>query len=97
MAARIYVLLAILLLLAPSFVFASPHRSSHARTAFKHASPCPATGRSTGTCPGYVIDHVVPLACGGPDSPGNLQWQTTTEARAKDRWERKGCDPSYRP
>jgi hypothetical protein len=31
--------------------------------------------------PSYVKDHVVPLACGGPDSVGNLQWQT----KAKDR------------
>ena len=40
---------------------------------------------------GYVIDHVVPLACGGADSPSNMQWQTKAEARAKDKWERKGC------
>lgn len=84
--------------LAPNSVLASPHRRSHAATtAFKHSSPCPATGRSTGACPGYVIDHVIPLACGGPDSPGNMQWQTVADARAKDRWERKDCAPSYRP
>jgi len=41
--------------------------------------------------PGYVIDHIVPLACGGLDSPWNMQWQTMAEARAKDRVERKGC------
>jgi hypothetical protein len=41
--------------------------------------------------PGYVKDHVVPLACGGPDAVANLQWQTTEAAKAKDRWERKGC------
>jgi hypothetical protein len=48
-------------------------------------------GRPTGACPGYIKDHVVPLACGGPDAVGNLQWQTTAEARAKDKWERKSC------
>lgn len=41
--------------------------------------------------PGHVVDHIVPLACGGTDSPSNMQWQTTEEAKAKDRWERKGC------
>jgi hypothetical protein len=40
---------------------------------------------------GYVIDHVVPLACGGADSPSNMQWQTKAEAKAKDKWERNGC------
>lgn len=41
--------------------------------------------------PGHVVDHVVPLACGGSDSPSNMQWQTTAEAKAKDRTERRGC------
>lgn len=41
--------------------------------------------------PGHVVDHIVPLACGGRDSPDNMQWQTTTEAKAKDRVERRGC------
>jgi hypothetical protein len=41
--------------------------------------------------PGHVIDHRIPLACGGADAPGNMQWQTTSEAKAKDRVERVGC------
>ncbi len=41
--------------------------------------------------PGHVVDHVVPLACGGADAPSNMQWQTTEEAKAKDKVERKGC------
>src|SRR5207244_13397959 len=40
---------------------------------------------------GYVIDHIVPLACGGADAPSNMQWQTIEEAKAKDRVERQGC------
>lgn len=71
-------------------------RSNSARTAFKRLSLCPSTGRPTGPCPGWVIDHVTPLACGGPDAPSNMQWQTTADARAKDRWERKGCATSAR-
>jgi hypothetical protein len=39
--------------------------------------------------PGYVIDHIVPLCHSGPDSPSNLQWQTISDAKAKDRWECK--------
>lgn len=41
--------------------------------------------------PGYVIDHIVPLACGGADAPSNMQWQTIADAKAKDRIERRGC------
>jgi hypothetical protein len=41
--------------------------------------------------PGYVVDHVVPLACGGADAPSNMQWQSAEGARAKDRVERRGC------
>jgi hypothetical protein len=40
---------------------------------------------------GYVVDHRVPLACGGADSPSNMQWQTKAEAKAKDKTERKQC------
>ena len=37
---------------------------------------------------GYVVDHIIPLACGGPDHPLNMQWQTAAEAKATDRWNR---------
>jgi len=62
-------------------------RSSSAKSSFKKQQPCPSTGRSSGACPGYVIDHVRPLKRGGADSPGNMQWQTIQAAKAKDKWE----------
>lgn len=65
-------------------------RSVAARSAFMRMRPCPATGGSSGVCPGYVVDHIVPLANGGADDPSNMQWQTVEEAKAKDKWERKG-------
>jgi hypothetical protein len=37
--------------------------------------------------PGYVVDHIVPLECGGADTPSNMQWQTVAEAKAKDKTE----------
>lgn len=39
--------------------------------------------------PGYVADHIIPLAKGGGDDPNNMRWQTIAEAKAKDKWERK--------
>lgn len=66
-------------------------RSSSAKAAFKAMHPCLATGARSGPCGGYVIDHVVPLACGGSDAPANMQWQQIADAKIKDRWARKGC------
>lgn len=63
-------------------------RSTAAKNAFKRQQPCPSTGRSSGACPGYVIDHVRPLECGGADAPSNMQWQTIAAGKAKDRTER---------
>jgi hypothetical protein len=66
-------------------------RSTAAKRAFQKAYPCPSTGKRAGSCPGYVIDHVVPLVCGGADAPANMQWQTIAAGKAKDRWERSAC------
>jgi len=42
-------------------------RSAAARDEFRHSNPCPTTGRTSGACPGYVIDHVQALKHGGSD------------------------------
>jgi hypothetical protein len=62
-------------------------RSATARRDYRKSHPCPATGKTSGACPGYVIDHVVPLKRGGADAPGNMQWQTAAAAKAKDKVE----------
>ena len=58
-------------------------RSWSARSAFASQSPCPVTGRATGRCPGYEVDHIVPLACGGADASSNMQWLTREANRRK--------------
>ena len=62
-------------------------RDPRARNEFKRTHPCPPTGKSSGSCPGYVIDHVQPLQRGGADTPANMQWQTEGAAKIKDRTE----------
>jgi hypothetical protein len=69
----------------------SHKRSRAARDEFQREHPCPSTGKRSGRCPGYVVDHVNALACGGADAPSNMQWQTTAAAKAKDKTERIGC------
>ena len=66
-------------------------RSPAVRAAFQRSNPCPATGKKSGACRGYVVDHIRPLACGGSDHPSNMAWQTTAAAKQKDKWERAGC------
>jgi hypothetical protein len=62
-----------------------PRRSAKARYDFMRS-----TGHRHGWS-GHVVDHIVPLACGGSDSPSNMQWQDAAAAKAKDRVERRGC------
>jgi hypothetical protein len=62
-------------------------RDPRQTNAFKKQHPCPSTGKTSGSCPGYVIDHIKPLKRGGADSPSNMQWQTEGAAKQKDKVE----------
>jgi len=81
----------VLSLLNCSLVDAKTFRSSSVRAEFQRQQPCPETGATKGKCPGYVVDHVIPLCAGGPDSPANMQWQTVQDAKAKDKLEWEQC------
>lgn len=68
-------------------------RSLAAKNEFRSVHPCPVTGKTTGACTGWQVDHVIPLACGGCDSIGNMQWlpeqiKSCKEPYCKDRFER---------
>jgi hypothetical protein len=94
-------LLALLLALPlalPLCAQAKQPRSAAVKAEFQRLNPCPSTGERRGACPGWTKDHVIALACAKTpeerkllDVSQNLQWQTTAEARAKDKWERKEC------
>jgi len=68
-----------------------PPRDPAVRAAFVRAHPCPATERTSGACPGWVVDHRLPLCAGGADAPENLQWITAAQAREKDRRDQQHC------
>ena len=59
--------------------------------AFRRTHPCPATGQTTGACPGWVVDHKYPLCAGGADDPANMEWEGVEPAKAKDRLEVELC------
>jgi hypothetical protein len=65
---------------APAF---SDERSSADVRQFERQNPPP------GPRSDYVIDHKDPLRNGGTNDQSNLQWQTKSDAKAKDRIE---CD-----
>ena len=58
---------------------------------FRSTHLCPSTGDKTGPCPGYVVDHIVPLCWGGLDVPSNMAWQELQESYKKDVFERAAC------
>lgn len=69
-------------------------RSTRVINAFKKMWACPSTGLHKGACPGWAIDHVVPLACGGRDAVYNMAWipdagKSCSADYCKDRYERK--------
>jgi hypothetical protein len=94
-------IVAVCLLVLASILLSRPanaetKRDPHQRVLFMKQHPCPANGKTRGSCPGYVVDHIKPLCAGGPDRPSNMQWQTVAQGKAKDRAERAECK-SYRP
>lgn len=69
-------------------------RRADVLVAFKKIHPCPSTGKNTGACKGWQMNHVIPLACGGIDAVSNLSWQPTViktcwQDWCQDRFERK--------
>jgi hypothetical protein len=66
-------------------------RSPAARADFQRLHPCPATDKSRGPCPGWQVDHITPLKCGGPDAPHNMQWLTVEQHKIKSAREAKHC------
>jgi hypothetical protein len=48
--------------MTPLTVDAKQVRSQVAKNNFKASHPCPSKGNLRGSCPGYIIDHIIALA-----------------------------------
>jgi hypothetical protein len=71
---------------APAF-----DRSPTVRAEFVRLNPCPSTGATRGPCPGWHVDHIEALVCGGRDELANLQWLPVDAHREKTLVEVKLC------
>lgn len=60
-------------------------RDRNVRSEFMRQVPCPATGKTTGPCPGWEVDHITPICRGGADAVWNLQWLSTAQHKLKTR------------
>jgi hypothetical protein len=80
------------LLALPFGVSAKSHGQHPQKSAFRQANPCPANGATSGECPGFVIAYVRPRACGGADTPDNMEWRTRAMDKQSDNAERKNCE-----
>jgi len=96
MFARVVLLLSICLLITPALSEAACpkiKRSQAVLHTFQRTHPCPSTGKISGKCPGYILDHGIPLCLIGKtgDVVENINWQSVVEAKLKDRLERAVC------
>jgi 5-methylcytosine-specific restriction endonuclease McrA len=82
---------------APLDANAATKRSHAARAEFQRLHPCPANGLRRGACPGWQVDHKIPLKCGGVDKTSNMQWLTVRAHKAKTKREARACLNSRRP
>lgn len=89
-------LAALLLLLLLAITAHAAPRSAAVRAEFRKANPCPSTGRLTGACPGWQIDHMHPLCSGGVDQLDNLNWIRTEDHKRKTRQDVKACRAEQR-
>jgi hypothetical protein len=72
---------------------AATDRSRALRAEFMRENPCPATGRTTGPCVGFEVDHHLPLCLGGQavDTKANLRWITVEAHKSKTRDDVRLC------
>ena len=90
------IMLLLNLLLFSTSSFAVENRDPAQVRLFKKTNICPSTHKFSQKCPGYVVDHIQAIDCGGLDAPSNMQYQTIADGKAKDKIERKGANCKHR-
>jgi hypothetical protein len=75
-------------------------RSAAAVKAFRDSHACPVTAKNNGPCPGWAINHIIPLSVGGCDTVENMQWlpdviKSCSSATCVDRFERVIYDRNF--
>lgn len=80
--------------LAVSSAHALP-RDAQQKAAFRKSNACPSTGKHTGACPGYEVDHKKALMNGGADTPQNMQWLSKNEHKTKTAKDVAECKNNY--
>src|ERR1700757_2869010 len=90
------VLTGLVLVSTPAWALHPRLRSLEVHHAFRAGVPCPSTGETEGPCPGYVVDHFVPLCLGGPDAVANMWFENEVRSAVKDRIERHACQDMRR-
>ena len=72
--------------------------SATQRNNFMRSRICPSTGTKTLSCPGYVVNHIIPLCAYGADLPVNMRYLPDyVAAEVKDKAEFALCDPKLTP
>jgi hypothetical protein len=84
-------LAALLCLLALAATAQPIQRSAAEVRAFRAENPCPATGRRSGPCKGWAVDHIKALCAGGEDKPHNMQWIENPDHRFKTLVDVREC------
>jgi hypothetical protein len=88
---EILVLLLIGAVLSSPEVLAALSRSAAEVRIFRAEHPCPVTGRRSGACPDWQVDHAVPLCAGGEDKASNMHWLSLEDHRFKTLVDMREC------
>lgn len=83
----------VILFVVWAVAFSALAREPAQRADFVRQNPCPVTGSAKPhhSCPGWVVDHIIPLCAGGADAPNNMQWQELAPSKEKDKEEWRTC------
>jgi len=81
----VLVMLAAATMAFPSY--ATTQRDPAVRKDFQRTHPCPSNHETSGPCPGWVVDHIVPLCAGGADR----EHAVAVEARGQGKGQARAC------